>query len=205
MADKDTNEKATSHAETTTMTANLPYLAKAYGMPEDTVKEFLAAPTTEMVQQFLEVAQTIAQERDKLKTGAKEFIFRFMDLPAELRLRIYELVFQDALEQRLPIALKSSSLTSIQTRRRWTSKVERCIAMELLHTSHIIRSEVLPAAIKIAKILKERSDCQNLAAPDSSHSNTERILFDARQRRLQKDHDIAEEVLRRLEMLGDGK
>lgn len=178
MADKDINNRIISQAAATTVTTDLPYLAKAYGMPEDTVKEFLAAPTTEMVQQFLAVAQTIAQERDKLKTGAKEFIFRFMDLPAELRLKIYDLYFH-----------------------------ARCLSSKLglLHTSHIIRSEALPAAIKIAKILKETARKRVLACPNSSQGHFMSRTIQVRQNLLRDCYDDAEEVLRGLEMLRDGK
>lgn len=213
MADRHTNDKTTSQAAVTTVTTDLPYLAAAYGLPEGTFKELLVAPSTELVQQFLVVAQTIAQERDKLKKNMHRWGFPLMDLPPELRLKIYELFFQDALEQTPPLPARFYTSGRVLMKKSNAISQHRLTkVVELLDTSHAIRSEALPIAVKTAKTIWMTARTLHHDALDASIASIASYdsweLSREMRRREQKSHESYEaagHIYHQLKSLGHGK
>lgn len=158
MADTNSSNTTTSSAEMTTLTMDVPYLALAYKMSEATVQELVAAPTVETVQRFLRAAQTKAQECDKFKADVHRFVFRFMDLPTELRYKIYELYAQGIMEENISTAERNPATKTRKKNNRPRSEIIRqCILTitALIHTSREIRREALPACHEVASTLSK--------------------------------------------------
>lgn len=177
-------------------------LATAYGKGKDEIEKLLKAPTARLARQFMAAALTKAQLCDKLEaengTTKDKRPFPFMDLPPELRLRIYELVMGGILEQTPPEGFaprqgEGRSLGDIAAH-------HLMMANEVIHTSRMSRLEALPVFIKVADDMMKAARKQAMATqpPDATTSKRHSQMFGHR-RELKRVRD----VLRRNEQLWD--
>ena len=153
MPPKASKEKATRTSQPSFTTSDVSRLAAAYGQGEDEIQKLLKAPTVKLAKKFMAAALAKAQLCDKLEsekcTNKDKHPFPFMSLPPELRLRIYELVVGDILEQNPPEDF---------AQRLWGGKAYNRKAIyhltmvnKVIHTSRTIRIEVLPVCMKVAE------------------------------------------------------
>jgi hypothetical protein len=105
MASKPLDETPTSSTQLApTTNIDVRYLANAFGLSETEIQTLLAAPTADLAQKFVALAFAKAQAYDNLKVEKRQDALEhkqpchFMIIPPELRLQIYQLVFQDVLE-----------------------------------------------------------------------------------------------------------
>lgn len=146
---------------------NTRYLANAYGLRKDDVKKLLTAPTVELAR-FITSALDKARVCDRLEAEKR---CRFTGMPPELRLRIYELLFQEIYheEEYDFSAARNYTIDHIKA------------ALALAHTSRILRAEVLPTCTKFSKKVETSLDAEmnNLGSlePESeSGSDYEKLV-----------------------------
>lgn len=146
-------EKAARTNQLSFTASDVSRLATAYGQGEDEIQKLLKAPTAKLAKNFMAAALEKAQLCDQLElekcTNKDKNPFPFMDLPPELRLRIYELVVGDILEQNPP----EDFTQRLMGGRIYNRKAIYHLTMvnKVIHTSRTIRTEVLPVCTKVAE------------------------------------------------------
>lgn len=189
MADKVTKKKPARSKKLTDNAAKEPYsetkyMAAAYSLSEDEVQTLRTAPTAELTQKFMASALAKAKLCDQLQmkeprrsnnksTKRETHPCDFMRLPQELRLQIFEMIFQDALENSIP---------SDEIDPEFQSYVHNAVsghvqtAMDLAHTSRELRHEALSACIKVADDIQKKA-WETLARLRPGYKYHPRYLF----------------------------
>lgn len=135
------------------------YLATALGFPENDLRTLLTAPTAELANRFAASASAKAQAYDNLDWEKRNDTtqclnaFPFMRLPPELRLQVYEIFFQDTIDDVIHKG-KLDTISRSGTRPRLSHRAALCrhikTEMAVLQSSHTVRAEGAKIALQIA-------------------------------------------------------
>lgn len=150
--------------------ALIEYMAATYKMSKDEIARLRVAPTAELAQKFMACAFAKAKDCEKLEEelrDCKRKIARpcyLMDLPPEIRLTIYELVFTDVLDKTSCKAKGEKENGTVDVFLSRDEMMRRHIktALALFHTNRIMRAEALAVCIQLADAAKESITARHL-------------------------------------------
>lgn len=146
------------------------YMTVTYKMSEDEISLLRVAPTAELAQKFMACAFAKAKECEKLQAmllHCKDKIGRpcqFMNLPPELRLKVYELVFADVLDKTPYNAkcTKQNGTVDVFLSRKEVLRRHLKTVLVLFHTNCAMRVEALPICIQLADAVRKSIAARHL-------------------------------------------